>query len=106
MDNEGLESGKASGCLVRLFWMGVGNLILVLAAVGISQHHAGFTLTEMDLLLWSTALGLLVVRYVDIRYLAGETADNRPATMADWRRYAAALLGVSLALWVGAHLVS
>lgn len=106
MDSQSPKSGRTSGCLVRLFWMGVGNFVLVLAAIGIFQNASGFTLTAMDLLLWGTALSLLVVRYVDIRYLAGETSDNRPATMADWRRYAAAVLGVSLVLCVGAHLIS
>lgn len=106
MDSESPKSGRISGCLVRLFWMGVGNLVLVLAAIGIYQNRAGFTLTTMDAILWGASLSLLVVRYVDVRYLAGETADNRPASMADWRRYAATVLGVSLVLWIGAHLVS
>ncbi len=106
MDRESLKSGRVGGCLVRLFWMGVGNLILVLAAIGISQNHVGFALTAMDVLFWATALCLLAVRYVDIRYLGGETADSRPASMSDWRRYALAILGVSLALWLGAHLLS
>jgi len=106
MDSESPKSGRTSGCLVRLFWMGVGNFVLVLAAVGIFQNRAGFALTAMDVLLWGASLSLLVVRYVDIRYLAGETADNRPASMADWRRYAATVLGVSLVLWIGAHLIS
>jgi hypothetical protein len=86
--------------------MGAGNLILVLSAIGIGQHRAGFALSAMDVLFWSTTLGLLAVRYVDIRYLAGETADGRPASMSDWRRYALAVLGVSLALWLAAHAIS
>jgi hypothetical protein len=106
MPSENPKSGRLSGCLVRLFWMGVGNLVLVLTAIGIGQKHAGFALGGLDVLLWATAGCLLAVRYFDIRYLAGETADNRPASMSDWRRYAATLLGVSLALWLAAHLLS
>ena len=106
MENRDARSGRVSGCLVRLFWMGAGNLILVLAAIGIGQQHAGFTLTAMDAVFWATALCLLAVRYVDIRYLGGETADSQPATVADWRRYAAMVLGISLALWLGAHVIA
>jgi hypothetical protein len=106
MDSKSLKSGHSSGCLVRLFWMGVGNLVLVLAAIGIGQNRGGFTLTAMDVLFWAMALCLLAVRYIDIRYLGGETADSRPASMSDWRRYALTVLGVSLALWLGAHLIS
>jgi hypothetical protein len=106
MENENSRSSDVSGCLTRLFWMGIGNFVLVLTAVGIGQNRAGFTLGAMDVLFWATAFGLLAVRYVDIRYLGGQTADSRPASMADWRRYAATVLGVSLALWLVAHWVS
>lgn len=106
MESENPKSRGPGGCLARLFWMGLGNLILVLSAVAIFQNQAGFTLTGMDALLWSASLSLLAVRFVDIRYLAGETTDSQPASMADWRRYAATVLGVSFALWLGAHLLS
>ncbi len=106
MQGESSSSGRASGCLVRLFWMGIGNFVLAMSAIGIGQSQAGWGLTYMDALFWGTALCLLAVRYADIRYLAGETSDSRPATMSDWRRYAATVLGVSLVLWIGAHLLA
>jgi hypothetical protein len=86
--------------------MGVGNLILVLAAIGIGQNHAGFTLTGRDLFFWATALSLLVARYVDIRYLGGQTGDGHPASMTHWTRYAATVLSVSLMFWLVAHAIS
>lgn len=86
--------------------MAVGNLILVLAAIGIVQNRAGFNLTILDAVFGLTALGLPIVRYVDIRYLNGKTSDSQPATMTDWLRYTITILGVSLALWLGAHAVS
>jgi hypothetical protein len=94
-----------SGFFVRLFWMGAGNLILVLCAIGVTQQHNGFAITAMDALFWGTALCLLAVRYADIRYLGGETADGRSASMSDWRRYAAAVFGISLAMWLVAHAI-
>jgi hypothetical protein len=106
MQSESGKSGRASGCLARLFWMGAGNLILVLTAIGIGQSRAGFTFGKMDVLFWATAFCLLAVRYVDIRYLAGETTDNKPASMSDWRRYAAAVFGVALVMWLLAHVIA
>jgi hypothetical protein len=95
---------QLSGCLVRLFWMLVGNLGLLLAAIGIGENHAGFTLTGRDIFFWAVALSLVAVRYVDIRCLEGRTADNnRPASVSDWRRYAATVFGISLAVWLVAH---
>ena len=104
MPNE--NSGHLGGCLARLFWLMVGNLILVLAAIGIGQNQAGFALTGRDVLFWAVALSLVAVRYVDIRYLGGQTADNRPASMSVWGRYAATVLGVSLAVWLVAHAIT
>jgi hypothetical protein len=106
MPQESSKTGRVSGCLVRLFWMGVGNLILVLLVIGIGQNHAGFAMTARDIFYWGTVVCLLAVRYVDIRYLGGETADNRPASMSDWSRYAATVIGASLVLWLGAHAIS
>jgi hypothetical protein len=100
------NSNQVSGCFVRLLWMAVGNLILVLAAVGIAQNKAGFRLTVMDAIFIVTALCLPLVRYVDIRYLNGKTSNSQPATMTDWFRYTVTVLGVSVVLWLGAHVVS
>ena len=107
MDEQNPKAGQLTGCLVRLFWMGAGNLILALAAIAIAQNHFGpFVLTWTDVLFWLTAAALPIVRYVDIRLLDGATADNQPATMSHWRRYTVTVLAASLVLWVGAHLFS
>jgi len=106
MESNDSKGGRAGGCLVRLFWMAVGNLILVFSAIGIGQRSGGFALAPLDAVFWAAAFSMPALRYVDIRYWEGETADNRPATMADWRRYSALVLAVSLLLWLGAHLWS
>ena len=107
MDKQNPGASQLTGCLVRLFWMGAGNLILALAVIAIAQNHSGpFVLAWIDLLYWLTAAALPIVRYVDIRFLHGATADNQPATISHWRRYTVAVLATSLVLWVGAHLLS
>jgi len=104
MDSENPTAG-GPGCLVRMFWMVIGNFALVLTAVRIGQDHPGFSLSGFDALFWAIAVTLPVTRYVDIRFLHGQTADSRPATMEDWRRYAAVVIGASLLLWLGVHLL-
>jgi len=106
MDQPDAKSAQLSGCFVRLLWMAVGNLVLVLAAIGIVQSKAKFTLTSLDVVFWVTAIGLPAVRFIDIRFLDGKTSDSQPATMSDWRRYVATVFGVSLAMWLVAHAVS
>ena len=106
MDQLDKNPAQLTGCFVRLLWMAVGNLILVLAAIGIVQSRTGFKLTMLDAVFGLTALGLPAVRYVDIRFLNGKTSDSQPATMADWSRYTATILGASLVLWLGAHWIS
>jgi hypothetical protein len=106
MESSNSNSNQLGGCLVRLLWMAVGNLVLVLLAIGIFQNRAGFALTSLDLFYWVTAFGLLALRYVDIRFLNGKTGDNQPATMNHWVRYAAVVLGISFVMWAIVHLVS
>jgi hypothetical protein len=103
VDQSTQDGSQLGGCLVRVLWMAVGNLILVLAAINIAQSHAGFTLTATDAVFVVTALCMPLVRLVDIRHFHGKTADSQPATMAHWSRYTATVLGASVVLWLIAH---
>ena len=93
------------GCLLRVFWLMLGNVALLTSAYGIVEDSAAI-LGPADLLYWSVAALLLGARYADIRYFQGRTADGRPASMAHWRRYAAVLAVVSTAIWLAAHAAS
>ena len=91
-----------AGCFLRIFWMLIGNAILLACAYGIIQHRSSL-LSMADALYWATVGSLLAARYIDIRYLYGLTAEGDPATMAHWGRYATVLGVVSTGLWLGAH---
>jgi hypothetical protein len=82
---------SSSGCLsivVRLTWI-FGASLLVFGTIFIMQGNSpGLA----DIIFWLIALGLILARYVDIRYLKGETADNKPATLKHWHRYSVILL--------------
>jgi len=90
------ESG--GGCLpalVRLTWI-FGGIALIYCALFIAQDKGTFV---TELLLPFLALGLIAVRFVDIRFLKGETLDNKPATLKHWRSYALKILIAAAALF-------
>jgi hypothetical protein len=95
----------ASGCLLRLFWMMLGNLALLAAAYGIVENSAA-SFGLADVFYWAIVGALLWARYADIRYMNGRTAEGQPATMAHCQRYAVILVAVSTGLWIIAHVLA
>ncbi len=95
----------SSGCLsivVRLTWI-FGVSLLVFGTIFIAQGNApGLA----DMIFWLIALALILARFVDIRYLKGETTDNKPATLKHWRRYSAILLIAAGLLYLLAKIVA
>jgi hypothetical protein len=89
------------GCLLRVYWMILGNALLAAAAYKIVQTEG--ELTFVDLFYWLLVGSLITVRYVDIRFLLGRTSEGQPATMKDWRRYTLEVLAISATLWLAAH---
>jgi len=103
--NDDQKHDAPAGCLLRLFWMIIGNVILLFCASGIIQHRSSL-FSVADAFYWAAVGSLLAARYVDIRHLRGMTGDGDPATMADWHRYAAILGVVSVGLWLVSHAVA
>jgi hypothetical protein len=104
-NHEDRKHDSQAGCLLRIFWMLVGNAVLLFCAYGIAQHRSS-VLSIADAFYWTLVASLLAARYVDIRYLHGTTAEGSPATLSHWRRYATVLGVVSTSLWLGAHAVA
>ena len=95
------EYQSPSGCLLRLFWMGAGNLALVLTALWIYQS-AGWSIA--DILFVVIPLLMIGSRYIDIVRHHGMTADaDEPATMAHLKRFALTLVNLAAALWAMAR---
>jgi hypothetical protein len=46
---------------------------------------------------------LLAARYADIRYFKGTTAEGKPSTLEDWRRYAFILVLSASVAWLTVH---
>jgi hypothetical protein len=102
MQDEG--HGPASGCLLRLFWLFLGNVALALVAARILFRAEGL-FSLLDAIYWSLVVLLIAARYADIRYCRGATAEGKPASLRDWRRYAWILLLSAAAVWLTVCLV-
>jgi hypothetical protein len=94
-----------AGCLLRIFWMLLGNALLAACAFFVLQNRSIF-FGLADALYWVTVASLLAARYVDIRHFRGTTAEGEPATMVHWRRYALTIVLVSTCLWVAVHAIA
>jgi hypothetical protein len=100
-----LSSGEisASGCLIRLCWMFIGNVALFFTAVYI-WHSKSSVFSLLDIIFWGIVLFTIIIRHLDIRKFKGLTMKgDGPATMAHWRRYSAVLVLISLLIWGVAH---
>ena len=76
----------------------LGNAVVALFAYGIVVR--GEVIPTMDVFFWLAAASLVIVRYMDIRYLGGTTAEGKPASMGDWRAYSLRVFALSLVLWL------
>ena len=99
------KQDSIAGLLARMFWMLIGNMVLVISMIIILQHK-GSMFHAADLVFWITIAALILVRYLDIKFWGGMTAAGGPATIANWNRYAAALLIGSAAAWALSHVVN
>ena len=90
------------GLLARIFWMLIGNMVLAISMIIIIQHK-GSMFHAADLVFWITIAAIILVRYLDIKFWGGLTAAGGPATIANWNKYAAALLIGSAVVWVVLH---
>ncbi len=91
----------ASGCLVRLLWMLLGNIVLAASAMSISHRTTFFS--GADLVFWVTVVTIIWLRYIDIARFHGQTVTGAPANMSQWRRYCVLMAAVAFAIWIIAH---
>jgi len=102
---QGPKAVKGLPILLRLWWMAVGCAVLFLSTIYIMKRREEF-LCVADAVFAFGVVSLLVARYVDLRFYEGRTSVYEPAPPGLWKRYAAQVMLVSAALWIGAHLVS
>jgi hypothetical protein len=91
------------GCLLRLFWMMIGNGVLFL--VGVQLIQSDQHLSGLDAAFWLILLLTVGARFIDIRYFAGTDGFGVPSTLSDWRRYAIKMVSLAGIVWLVMHLV-
>jgi hypothetical protein len=97
------EYTPVSGVILRIYWIAIAHgAALILAA------KMAFSFLQRSLIL-NLVFGLILIsaiiaRYIDIRYLNGETADFRKATTSDWRSWSFKVVTVYLTGFVLLHL--
>jgi hypothetical protein len=101
-DQTSSAQGQGIGCLVRMFWMVAGNLLLLICAKAVLDRR-GHGVGPADLVFWVLVAVLIGVRYLDVKKLNGETVSGKPATLVHWRRYALFLFLFAILLWGSAH---
>jgi hypothetical protein len=92
---ESKPSESEGGCLselVRWLWLFIGPAVLVFGAIYVAR---GGTSILPDLIYVTLVVGLLVIRYIDIRVFKGITANDKKATMKDWLRFTVILVILS-----------
>ncbi len=94
---------SSSGCLLRIFWMFLGNAVLAIVALQILR--AGRALSVLDGVYWLVVVLSLVARYADIHYFKGTDADGNPPSAGTWRRFALILVLSAGAVWLAIHLL-
>jgi len=93
----------ALGCLLRVFWMLGGVAILLYSAIWIATESGNAQLSAVDAVFGAGLFAAILARYLDIRYFNGTKGTGEPATMADWRRYAALMVVLGFTAWGIAH---
>ena len=89
-----------AGCLLRLLWLGAGNVALVFLALLVFRSRR---FSALDVAFWAVVALLAGARYLDITRFQGRTADGEPATVAHLRRYLITMLLVAAGAWLAAH---
>lgn len=89
------KNEAAAGAFLRVYWMFLGHIAIFVGAV--LSGGGGFT--WRDLLPGLAAATVIAARYRDVTAHHGSTADGRPATMRDVRRFAWIVLVATVALW-------
>jgi hypothetical protein len=94
---DGRTTDSVLGLFLRLYWMMLGNGVVVIAAVfplAYQQMPTALPLAGFG----CGVVSLIAARFVDIRYCGGQTVDGAPASLDDWKRYVRILVPSALLL--------
>ena len=87
------------GLLARLYWLILGNALPLFLLVFIFEKRPPLP-SLIDAAYLVLVVSLIIVRYIDIRFLNGNTGEGKPATMTNWRRYALLVGALGVGAWL------
>ena len=71
------KPSSSAGCLLRTYWMFAGNVIAAFLGIFIAQQKGDFY-TSKDILYWLAVASVILARYLDVRFMNGQTAEGTP----------------------------
>ncbi|MDD5772387.1 MAG: hypothetical protein PHX78_02860 [bacterium] len=92
------------GMLIRFYWMAFGNFINMLLIINITFKKQS-PIMLLSILYFINTIGLIILRYIDIKYLNGLTSEYEHATMDHWKIYSIKVIVFYLVLWIVAYLM-
>lgn len=98
-------SHSATGLILRLWWMMLGNGALAFVLVEMASGRMALP-SLLDAAFAALVASLAFARFADVRWFAGRTADGARATSQHFKRYALRLLGTSAAGWGAANVLA
>jgi hypothetical protein len=102
MENQSQSYMSGSGCLVRSLWSFIGHAVLLVLLMFVFEKHAR-CFSIYDGLYLLTIVLIILARFIDIRFLKGETVYGQPATTEHLRRHILVMAPVYLLLLILAH---
>jgi hypothetical protein len=98
------QAPAQAGCVLRLFWMLVGNAIVYGSLTYVALNKLAFP-GVLDVVVWLTVVLTILARRLDITRWQGTTATGEPATLEHWRRHAAIVVLAAAVGSVMAHMI-
>jgi len=103
-DQENQYNTSVLSIIVRIYWFALGYFFTLYSVKRIFSFKAQFFSTG-DILYWLSIIMIIGVRFIDVKFLHGDTAEGIPATMKDFFIYSGSLIIISLMLWFGIHFI-
>lgn len=94
-----------AGCLLRLFWLVLGNATIFLSLATVAVTRAPLP-SYLDVIVLIAVISMIAVRWLEIARFGGRTLGDEPASPRHWRRYVVSLVSATLAAWALAHLLA
>jgi hypothetical protein len=105
MQDQKVPPQNGNGVLARLYWMLFGNALLLFVLVFLFTKRPDLP-SLFDVACLLVVGSLIAVRFLDVRFLNGRTAEGEPATIDHWRRYSWVVGVIGIGAWLAARLIS